>query len=198
MGLETQQANRRTRRFPQRGFTLLEVTVALVLVAVILGIAFPLFTGYLAQRRLQNAAFLLLNDLRFAQQNAVARSADSPRVEVCFRTNGYDIYAVRYADPVNRCELVAEPNCLVPSVEMLKTVNRGGEYDATIALAPSPATFACYVSNTRNALAFQSSGSPTPDGAFVALQAGSRVYCVDIEAGTGRTKVRQKDMFAGC
>ena len=184
-------------RAPQ-GFTLLEVTVALVMVAIIMGLAAPRFLGYFTQRRLQNAAFLVLNDLRLAQQEAIARSAEGPRVEICFRADGYDIYAVRFLDPVNRCELAGEPGCLVSGVEMIKVVNAGHEYFGGIALAPSPTTTSCHVSALRVALAFLSSGSPLPNGGFVQLQAGARTYCVDIEATTGRTKIRQKNIFVGC
>ena len=184
-------------RAPQ-GFTLLEVTVALVMVAIIMGLGAPRFLGYFIQRRLQNAAFLVLNDLRLAQQEAVARSAESPRVEICFRADGYDIYAVRFLDPVNRCELVGEPGCLASGVEMIKVVNAGQEYSGGIALSPSPTTTSCHVSALRAALAFLSSGAPSPNGGFVQLQTGTRSYCVDIEVTTGRSKIRQKGIFAGC
>jgi len=103
-------------RAPQ-GFTLLEVTVALVMVAIIMGLGAPRFLGYFIQRRLQNAAFLVLNDLRLAQQEAVARSAESPRVEICFRADGYDIYAVRFLDPSTAANLSGSPAASPPELK---------------------------------------------------------------------------------
>jgi len=198
MTRNTRSLSKESSSWSPRGFTLLEVTVVLVMAAIIVGLAAPRFLGYFIQRRLQNAAFLVLNDLRLAQQEAVARSAESPRVEICFRTDGYDIYAVRFLDPVNRCELVGEPGCLASSVDIIKVVNGGQEYSGGIAVAPFPATTSCHVSALRAALTFLSSGTPSPNGGYVQLQTGAQTYCVDIETATGRSKIRQKGIFASC
>jgi type IV fimbrial biogenesis protein FimT len=55
----------------QRGFTLIELMVVVVLVAVLLVLAAPSFTDQLARRRLEGVATELSTDLQFARTQAV-------------------------------------------------------------------------------------------------------------------------------
>ena len=181
----------------REGFSLLDVTVAVALLAVLIGLAIPRYLGYLTVRRLQNAAFLVMGDLRLAQQAAVAQSADGPRVEVCFRSNGYDIYAVQYVDRAARCDGAVESACLASQVRTIKVVNAGGAYAQGIVLNVQPAGRDCWIvpgNAQRFAVGFVSSGAPYPnDGTLrsVVISLGGRIYFVDLEPQTGLARVRQ-------
>jgi prepilin-type N-terminal cleavage/methylation domain-containing protein len=55
------------------GFSLLELVVALSLVGLLLGLAFPGYSAHLSNQRAADAARGLVSDLRVAQQEAVTR-----------------------------------------------------------------------------------------------------------------------------
>ncbi len=63
-----------------RGFTVLELLVALAIVAVLAALATPSFRDYLLNQKLRAAAVRLASDLRWARQSAVGRGG---RVVVC-------------------------------------------------------------------------------------------------------------------
>ncbi|MDI6773231.1 MAG: hypothetical protein QME77_11695 [bacterium] len=172
-----------------RGFSFLDVLIAIAVIATVLGLAVPGYLGYLARRQLQNAAFLLQGDLRLAQQAAIAQSGDGPRVEVCLRPNGYDIYRVAFSSPVDRNpdEVVLGPT--------VKVANAGQEYHGGIEMNLTPGGFACLIDGERVAervaLAFAGSGAQ-PDGVRRSVQLGFRgqTLIVDVEPETGLATVR--------
>jgi type II secretory pathway pseudopilin PulG len=166
--------------------SVLEAVLALVVAGLALGTAVPFYRGYLADRSLQNAAHLLQSDIRFAQQAAIARAGSGPQVELCFRQDGYDIYAVTFdGDPLQRTGAVPGPT--------LKVVNAGGEYPSEVRMVPeTTATDPCLRDGTRRALVFSGAGMPvsfddtsTKD---VTLTLRGRTYRVRI-APTGRATV---------
>ncbi|MDR7521127.1 MAG: GspH/FimT family pseudopilin [Armatimonadota bacterium] len=171
-----------------RGFALLEAVVAVALLAVLVGLSVPLYLGYLADRSLQNAAHLIQADLRLAQQTAVSRAGRGPRVEVCFRQNGYDIYAVDYVDPIEQDPAQVQVGATI------KVANAGQEYAAGINVAVPPAVSGpCQIDATRRAVIFAGSGAPQSlsGGApqAVTLTLGGRSYRVAIAPMTGRVTV---------
>lgn len=172
------------RALGRRGVTLLEAVVAIAIAAIVLGLAVPGYLGYLAGRQLQNAAFLLVGDLRLAQQTAIAQSGDGPRVEVCLRPDGYDIYRVVFTSPVAR-----DPNAVAQGA-VVKSASAGGEYHAGITATTSPGDFACLIDRNRAALAFLGSGAPYPGGHSVRLRLRGRDFFVDVEPGSGLATVR--------
>lgn len=113
-----------------RGYTLIEGVLAAALVGIGLALSVPLFRGFLSERALQNAAYLIQGDLRLAQQAAVSRAGSSYRVEMCFSPAGYEIYAVDYANIVERnpATLVLGPT--------LKAATAGQAWRSGIAIAP--------------------------------------------------------------
>lgn len=56
-----------------RGFTIVELLVALAMVAILAGVSLPVFTAALQNRRLDGAVRKIVGDLRYAQSLAVAQ-----------------------------------------------------------------------------------------------------------------------------
>ena len=173
-----------------RGFTLLENVIVVSLIALLVGFSVPLYRGYMSDRALQNAAYLIQADLRFAQQAAVSRAGAGPRVEVCFLPSGYEIYAVDYLDSVAR-----DPAQLgVGSI--LKVAGAGGAYRAGTTITVDPAaTDACLRNVAQQALRFLGNGAPRFDNAndtvpkVATLALNGRVNRLTIYPETGRVIV---------
>ncbi len=183
-------AGGRMRVVGRRGMTLLEAVVSVAVVALVLGLAVPRYVGYLTRRQLQNAAFLVQGDLRLAQQTAIAQSGDGPRVEVCLRPDGYDIYRVAFRSPADR-----DPTDVV-SGATVKVANVGGEYRDGIAVVLLPGGAPCLIApndESRVALGFSGSGALYPGGGVrrsVRLTLHGQALFVDVEPGTGLATVR--------
>ncbi len=146
---------RRTQGSGERGSaSLVDAVAAVAIAGLVVGLALPLYRGYLADRSVQNAAHLVQGDIRLAQQAAIARAGSGPRVEMCFRSDGYEIYAVNYeGDPVRRTGAVEGPT--------LKVATAGGEYPAGVTMVlPDTATDPCLRDASRRALVFSGAGTP--------------------------------------
>ncbi|HPH55930.1 MAG TPA: GspH/FimT family pseudopilin [Smithella sp.] len=59
----------------QKGFTLLEVMVVIVIIGIMIGIAIPNFNEYIRSRRLSGATMQMYVDLMNARQQAVTQNA---------------------------------------------------------------------------------------------------------------------------
>lgn len=64
------------RRIPQRGFTLIELMVAIAVLAVILLLAVPGFRQMLEAQRLRATTFDMMTDLTLARSEALKRGKD--------------------------------------------------------------------------------------------------------------------------
>lgn len=175
----------RTITFGTRdGFTLLETLIVVAVLGLVLGFSVPLYRGYLADRAVQNAAFQVQNDLRLAQQVAIARAGRGPRVELCFLSanydDGYEIYAVDYTDRFARTG--ATPG------QTVKVVRAGQAYRIGLDVeVEAGATQACLVGGGRPALVYLSTGSPTfATARRITLTYQGRSRCVTIAPTTGR------------
>ena len=60
----------------QRGFTLIELMVVVVMVAILLSIGLPSFSNFIIGQRVKTAAFDLASTLLLARSEAVKRNAD--------------------------------------------------------------------------------------------------------------------------
>ena len=61
----------KSRDWPRRGFTLIEVAFVLVILGIVLSVAVPNYSNYLARQRLRHVAELLELDLRRARAMSV-------------------------------------------------------------------------------------------------------------------------------
>jgi prepilin-type N-terminal cleavage/methylation domain-containing protein len=136
-----------------RGYTLIESILVVGVVAIGLALAVPLYRGYLSDRALQNAAYLIQSDLRLGQQAAISRAGNGPRVEMCFAPTGYEVYAVDYTDVVNRTGAAVGVT--------LKSATAGKAWRAGIAITPdASAVDPCLADAALSGIVFSGAGVP--------------------------------------
>jgi type IV fimbrial biogenesis protein FimT len=70
--------------FTKKGFTLVELMIVMVVMGIISAIASPNFRQFMAERRLNGAARMVLSDLMLARQQAVVKNNN---FKVFFSTN---------------------------------------------------------------------------------------------------------------
>lgn len=94
----------------QAGVTLVEITVALAIVAIVIGLAVPSLASAIERRRLEGAAAQLETDLQLARSEAVARG-ESVRVD--FANGEHGSCYVMHGGPAGgcRCEGQGTPVC---------------------------------------------------------------------------------------
>ena len=82
----------RSRRM-QRGFTVVEMVMVLVMVGVLAAIAGPFFRDFIIQQNIRNAAFELMSDLTFARSEAVKRNTSVTISKAGTWSNGWTVAA---------------------------------------------------------------------------------------------------------
>ena len=96
------------------GFTLVELLVVIALVAIILALAAPSFTGTLARKRLEGVASELATDIQYARSEAAQRNA---AVGIVFGANCYVIYVVGNMD-ADSCTVLNSPEPALKTVQI--------------------------------------------------------------------------------
>lgn len=103
------------------GFTLIELMLTIVVMAILLAIAIPSFTGQFQKQRLKGAGERLVSEIQFARSEAVGGN-DDIYVNV---QGGADWCIGLSSDPA--CDCVAETDCQIDGQDRLvKGGNFGG------------------------------------------------------------------------
>ena len=110
----------------QRGFTLVELMVAIAVVGVLLTLAAPSFYDFILVQRLKSMNAQLVTDMQFARSEASSRGVD---VQVIFSATGdgplgcYSIYTDSSAAPRFKCDCAQPPaaRCADASTQEIRT-----------------------------------------------------------------------------
>ena len=73
----------------QLGVTMIELMITIAIIAILVAVALPSFSGTIERQRLRFAVETIVSDLRLAQTNAIAQGARGSSV-VEFTVNGGD------------------------------------------------------------------------------------------------------------
>lgn len=101
---------------PSRGFTIIELMTVMAIAAILIVIAAPSFSEFLARRRVEGAMAELVTDLQYARSEAVARNAP---VRLTFGAGCYVIHAASVSADTTSC-------AVTPSGADIKTVRLDG------------------------------------------------------------------------
>jgi type IV fimbrial biogenesis protein FimT len=104
---------RRWARSAQRGFTLIELMIGITIVALVLFVAVPMFTIFLQNQQIKNAAQTALTGLSSARAEAIRQNRTvrfqfvSDLTSGCVLSTTSLAWVVSLSDPTSNCE--AEP-----------------------------------------------------------------------------------------
>jgi len=158
----------RHRKAP-RGYTLVELAIVLALSGLLVTLAFPLWQGYIRDRRVTQASEEIAGVLRFAQQTAVANSVDA----CLYRVVVSSMLARAEARSVARDTTTG--TCTSP--EVLTTVRRTDQFPVGVTAADTT-------------VEFTSAGRLNGTTAVsINVSAGDRMRYVRVEPETGRVEV---------
>ncbi len=155
--------------FLARGFSVLELVIAVAIGAIVLGLAFPSWNGFIRDRQVARTADDVAGLLRLAQQAAVADSVDA-----C----GYrGVVLSTRAEAVKVARDASTGVCTSP--EVLTTVRVTDTFPGSVTAAPITLQFA------------SSGGLPSCGGpaSTITVSSGSRVRTISVEPCTGRVEV---------
>lgn len=79
------------RRVTASGFTLVELLVVVAVAAILIALAAPSFSGYIAKKRVEGVFTELATDIQLARSEAVQRNAS---VRITFGTRCYSIHTI--------------------------------------------------------------------------------------------------------
>jgi len=141
----------------------LELAVAVGVLAILLILALPIWQGAIRERRVVKAAEEIAGVLRFAQQAAVADAEQS-----C----GYRVEVSVSSAVVRRIPRLTDGTCDAPAA----SVRRTDDYPDGVIVAPA-------------AVEFSNAGGTTSGAATISVSAGDRIRYVRVHATTGRVEV---------
>lgn len=170
-------------RYATRGVTLLELMVALSVLAILAAIAFPSFTSVINSNRLTSAANQLAVDLQYARSEAMRRNGS---VEVCASTDestcnsdNWQAWIVRTTSPaaVLRVGQAKAPVQMIASAAM-------GAADDTIVFRPEGLARGAdgLVQNVSVSACIETT-LPAENARSVTLASGSRVSVAKLDGG---------------
>jgi type IV fimbrial biogenesis protein FimT len=130
------------KRLQQNGFTLIEVMVTVVIVAIMLAIAVPSFTETLERRRVVGTANELSADLQYTRSLAVSRQTDT---YVASSVTGYTIALSGESDAHKTVTLPASLSFSTGGTVTFGSLN-GTSNTATYTISSSKSPFQATVS----------------------------------------------------
>ncbi len=146
------------------GFTLVEMAIAIAIVAIVLTLALPNFRAIVEHERLRDAAQSVQSDLMYARSEAIRRNID---VYAVFITDGGTAWCYGLADRLNcdcRIADTGNPNaCTLPSPDgsrLLKVVASGDFRDVRMTSAVFGGTYSFVGFNAFRGATTQGTGTP--------------------------------------
>lgn len=152
-----------------KGFSVLEVVFVVAVLAIMLGLAFPVWDGFIRDRNVMRAADDVASLLRFAQQAAVADSVDACGYQGVVLSTRAEVVKVARDASTGAC---ASPAVLTP-VRAIDTFPSG--------VTATPVTL-----QFSSAGGLPSCGGP---GLTITVSSGSRTRAITVEPCTGRVEV---------
>jgi type IV fimbrial biogenesis protein FimT len=117
------------RNILQRGFTLVEMMIALAIVALVLFVAVPSFTIFLQNQQIKNAANSALDGLTFARAEAIRLNTPvrfqfvSDLTDSCALSGTSLAWVVSLTDPTGLC--ATPPNTTPPGIIQSRSATEG-------------------------------------------------------------------------
>jgi len=114
----------------QRGLSIIELMIALAIVALVLFVAVPSFTIFLQNSQIKNAATSALNGLTLARAEAIRRNSPvrfqfvSDLTAACTLSTTSLAWVVSQADPTGACD-VAPSDTVAPQIVQSRSATEG-------------------------------------------------------------------------
>lgn len=156
-------AERQARALEPRGFTLIEMVVVVVVMAILGAIAVPRFTSAASHHRADAAAVRIMRDLTLARAHARATSA-SLTVTFDVATSSYELVGM------------AHPN------------RSSEDYVVPLAKEPYRATIVSADFDGDAEVIFDGYGTPDSGGTVI-IRNGNWVRTIELDANTGETRI---------
>lgn len=165
----------------RRGFTIVELMIALAVMAVLLTLAAPSFYDFILVQRLKGVNAQLVTDMQFARSEATSRferrsdqPGDNVEVQVVFRPTEvgaalscYTLYTDSSDDPRDKCDCTAAAGmrCPAASTQEIRTVQLPTSQRVLLGLPARQARGFSFLS-TSGAISIWRQGFTVPLGAF--------------------------------
>lgn len=142
----TSQLRLTTRRYggAQLGFTLIEVAIAMAILAILLAVGMPSYRTWIQNLQIRNAAESVQNGLQLARMEALRRNTEvrfqlvSAISADCVLSATGTSWIVSRANPAEKCDV--EPHNVTAPMIIQKRAPTDGSRSATFSATPGTAT----------------------------------------------------------
>jgi len=157
------------------GFTLIELMITVVIIAILAAMALPSFQSILEGRRLAGAAENLFADLQYAKSEAIKRSGKNVDLTFSSATWCYGVDERDLADAVD-CDCTTPATCQIDGVQ--KVINGSAYNNVTLTTAGFTGTTITFD---------RRQGMPSDNGTFtLSINGQSRTVSINV---IGRIKM---------
>lgn len=173
----------KTRKILQRGFTLIEMVITIVIMGIIAAFAFPSFKAWSDNQKIRSAAEGVLNGLQLARLEALKRNqsvdflltSDPPTSGTVTATTSGKNWVVRYLNATTASNVL---------VQGWSATDSSGSTSSAISYNPSNSTIT-FNSLGRTTLASSATFDFDNSGAGTCLASGGSVRCLRINVQPG-------------